>query len=137
MKLYYIICIVFALTILLWLIFIFVKKNILEIFWMVNLVKKNIEVRIFPGKMDRNDNGEKIASINKIESNMGIRRFIYNEELEFINNFKKMLIQYGYGDDIKIKVNDSSCSVILDMLRCEYSFWKKQNPAADNKHKET
>ena len=56
---------------------------------MVNLVKKNIEVRIFPAKMDRNDNGEKIASINKIESNIGIRRFIYNAELEFINNFKK------------------------------------------------
>ena len=54
---------------------------------MVNLVKKNIEVRIFPGKMDCNDNGEKIASINKIESNIGIRRFIYNEELEFINEF--------------------------------------------------
>ena len=92
---------------------------------MVNLVKKNIEVRIFPGKMDCNDNGEKIASINKIESNIGIRRFIYNEELEFINNFKKMLIHYGYGDDIKIKVNDSSCSVILEMLRCEYSFLEK------------
>ena len=92
---------------------------------MVNLVKKNIEVRIFPGKMDCNDNGEKIASINKIESNIGIKRFIYNEELEFINNFKKMLIQYGYGDDIKIKVNDSSCSVILEMLRCEYSFLEK------------
>jgi len=92
---------------------------------MVNLVKKNIEVRIFPGKMDRNDNGEKIASTNQIESNIGIRRFIYNKELEFINNFKKMLIQYGYGDDIKIKVNDSSCSVILEMLRCEYSFLEK------------
>jgi len=92
---------------------------------MVNLVKKNIEVRIFPGKMDRNDNGEKIASTNQIESNIGIRRFIYNEELEFINNFKKMLIQYGYGDDIKIKVNYSSCSVILNMLRCEYPFLEK------------
>ena len=92
---------------------------------MVNLVKKNIEVRIFPGKMDCNDNGEKIASINKIESNIGIKRFIYNEELEFINNFKKMLIQYGYGDDIKIKVNDSSCSVILNMSRCEYPFLEK------------
>ena len=64
-------------------------KTYWGIFRMVNLVKKNIEVRIFPSKMDRNDNGEKIASINKIESNIGIRRFIYNEELEFINNFKK------------------------------------------------
>lgn len=91
---------------------------------MLKLVKKNIEVRIYPTKMDKNNNGEKIASINKIESNMGIRRFIYNQELEFINNFKRLLIQYGYGD-VKVIVNDRSCSVILEMLRCEYFFLEK------------
>ena len=92
---------------------------------MLKVVKKNIEVRIYPSKMDINDNGEKIASINKIESNIGIRRFIYNQELEFINDFKRLLIQYGYGDEVKIIINDSSCSVILEMLRCEYSFLEK------------
>ena len=92
---------------------------------MLKLVKKNIEVRIYPTKMDKNDNGEKIASINKIDSNMGIRRFIYNQELEFINYFKRLLIQYGYGDDIKVIVNNRSCSVILEILRCEYHFLEK------------
>ena len=86
------------------------------------LVKKNITVRIYPSKVDKNDNGEKIANITNIDSNMGIRRFIYNQELEFIKDFKRLLIQYGYGDDVKIIVNDSSCSVILEMLRHEYSF---------------
>ena len=92
---------------------------------MLKLVKKNIEVRIYPTKMDKNDNGEKIASINKIDSNIGIRRFIYNQELEFINYFKRLLIQYGYGDDIKVIVNNRSCSVILEILRCEYHFLEK------------
>ena len=92
---------------------------------MLKLVKKNIEVRIYPTKMDKNDNGEKIASINKIDSNIGIRRFIYNQELEFINYFKRLLIQYGYGDDIKVIVNNRSCSVILEILRCEIPFFGK------------
>ena len=89
------------------------------------LVKKNITVRIYPSKVDKNDDGEKIANITNIDSNMGIRRFIYNQELEFIKDFKRLLIQYGYGDDVKIIVNDSSCSVILEMLRHEYSFLEK------------
>ena len=89
----------------------------------MKLVKKNIEVRIYPTKMDINDNGEKIVSINKIESNIDINRFIYNKELEFINYFKSLLIQHGYDD--KVKVNNSSCSVILEMLRDEYSFLEK------------
>ena len=65
----------------------------------------------------------KIVSINKIESNIGINRFIYNKELEFINYFKDLLIQNGYDD--KVKVNDSSCNVILIMLRQEYPFLEK------------
>ena len=94
------------------------------------LVKKNITVRIYPSKVDKNDNGEKIANITKIDSNMGIRRFIYNQELEFIKDFKRLLIQYGYGDDVKIIVNDSSCSVILEMLRHEYSFLEKSESSS-------
>lgn len=87
------------------------------------IVKKNIEVRIYPAKEDFNDNGEKIVSINKIESNIGINRFIYDKELEFINHFQDLLIQHGYND--KVKVNDSSCNIILKMLRQEYSFLEK------------
>ena len=42
----------------------------------MKVVNKNIKVRIYPSKADKNDKGEKIVSINKIESNIGIHRFI-------------------------------------------------------------
>lgn len=89
----------------------------------MKVVNKCLKVRIYPTKVDRNDNGEKTVSINKIESNIGIYRFIYDTELEFINNFKRLLIQHGYKD--RIIVNNSSCNVILKMLRQEYSFLEK------------
>ena len=63
----------------------------------MKVVKKAIKVRIYPTKADRNDNGEKKANIGKIESNFGIYRFIYDETLIFINNFKNLLLQYGYN----------------------------------------
>ena len=86
-----------------------------------NVVKENIEVRIYPAKAQRNDKGEKIVNISAVESNIGISRFIYNKELEFINDFKRLLVYYGYDVD-KIIVNDKSCNVILQMLKQEYSF---------------
>ena len=89
----------------------------------MKVVNKNIEVRIYPSKADKNDKREKIVSINKIESNIGIYRFIYNQELEFINYFKLLLIQYGYDD--KVIVNDSSCNVLLKMLREDNPFLEK------------
>jgi len=89
----------------------------------MKVVNKNIKVRIYPSKADKNDKGENIVSINKIESNIGISRFIYNHELAFINDFKSLLVQYGYGD--KVIVNDSSCNVLLKMLRAENSFLEK------------
>ena len=46
----------------------------------MNVVKENIEVRIYPAKADKNDKGEKIANIGDIEFNIGIYRFIYNKE---------------------------------------------------------
>ena len=87
----------------------------------MNVVKENIEVRIYPAKAQRNDKGEKIVNISAVESNIGISRFIYNKELEFINDFKRLLAYYGYDVD-KIIVNDKSCNVILNMLKQEYSF---------------
>lgn len=89
----------------------------------MKVVNKYLKIRIYPTKVGRKDNGEKTASINKIESNIGIYRFIYDEELEFINNFKRQLIQNGYND--KVIVNDGSCNVILKMLRQEYRFLNK------------
>jgi len=89
----------------------------------MKVVNKNIKVRIYPSKADKNDKGENIVSINKIESNMGIYRFIFNHELALINDFKSLLVQYGYGD--KVIVNDSSCNVLLKMLRAENSFLEK------------
>ena len=89
----------------------------------MKVVNKNIKVRIYPSKADKNDKGENIVSINKIKSNIGIYRFIYNHELAFINDFKSLLVQYGYDD--KVVVNDSSCNVLLKMLRAENSFLEK------------
>ena len=71
----------------------------------MKVVNKYIKVRIYPSKADNNDKGEKIVSINKIESNIGIHRFIYNHELALINYFKSLLVQHGYGD--KVIVNDN------------------------------
>ena len=89
----------------------------------MNFINKNLEIRIYPTIMDMNDNGEPIVSFNKIESNIGIRRFIYNEELKFINDFRSLLTHYGYED--KVIVNNSSCNVILKMLRQDYPFFRK------------
>ena len=86
-------------------------------------VKKNLVIRIYPAKAEENDKGEKLANIDKIESNIGIYRFIYNKELEFINYFRNLLITYGYED--QVIVNDTSCSVILKMLMEEYPFLDK------------
>jgi hypothetical protein len=101
----------------------------------MNTIKKNLEIRIYPAIAEKNDKGEKLANISKIESNIGIYRFIYNKELEFINYFRNLLLQYGYEDHVI--VNDTSCSIILNMLRQEYPFLEKPNPAADNNLKET
>ena len=59
----------------------------------MKVVNKYLNVRIYPAKVDKNDNGEKIVTIDEIESNIGIYRFIYNKELEFINNFRQSRIQ--------------------------------------------
>lgn len=89
----------------------------------MKVVNKNFRVRIYPSRADKNDKGENIASINKIESNIGIYRFIYNKELEIINYFRNLLIQNGYDDNVI--VNDSSCNVLLKILREDYSFLQK------------
>ena len=86
-------------------------------------VKKNLEVRIYPAKAEKNDKGEKLANISKIDSNIGIYRFIYNNELEFINYFKRLLIQNGYKD--QAIVNDFSCNIILNMLMQDHPFLEK------------
>jgi len=90
----------------------------------MKVVNKAIKVRIYPTKADRNDDGEKKANIGKIESNFGIYRFIYDETLIFINNFKNLLLQYGYNVE-KIIVNHSSCNLFLKMLRHDFKFLEK------------
>ena len=89
----------------------------------MKVVNMGCVVRIYPSKADKNDQGEKIANINKIESNIGISRFIYNKELEYINDFRELLRQYGYDD--QVIVNDSSCNVLLKMLQQDNSFLEK------------
>ena len=49
--------------------------NIVLLF--MNVVNKNLEVRIYPSKVDRNDKGEKIASLDSILSNIGISTILY------------------------------------------------------------
>ena len=95
----------------------------MEFYYYMKLVKKNISVRIYPSKADKNDNGEKIVSISLIESHFGISRFIFNQELTYINEFRQLLIQNGYLDNFI--VNKYSCGILLDMLRVENSFLEK------------
>ena len=95
----------------------------MKVLLILKIVNKYLEVRIYPSQMDKNDNGEKITSINEIESNIGIYRFIYNKELAFINYFRQLLKQNGYED--KLWITQSSCDVILKMLRQEYAFLEK------------
>ena len=45
----------------------------------MNVVNKNLKVRIYPSKVDKNDKGEKIANLDSILSNIGISRFIFNK----------------------------------------------------------
>ena len=89
----------------------------------MKVVNKYLNVRIYPAKVNKNDNEEKIVTIDEIESNIGIYRFIYNKELEFINHFRHLLIQNGYKD--KFIVNDTSCNIVLNMLMQEHPFLKK------------
>ena len=63
----------------------------------MNMVNKSLKIRIYPSNVDFNDNGEKIVSIGKIEQNLGNVRFVWNETLAFINNFKTLSIQNGYS----------------------------------------
>ena len=86
----------------------------------MNMVNKNLKIRIYPSKVDFNDNGEKIVSIGKIEQNLGNARFVWNETLAFIKHFKTLSIQNGYSS--YVKVNNNSCNIILKMLKQEYSF---------------
>ena len=100
----------------------------LVIYFIMNVVNKNLEVRIYPSKVDKNDKGEKIASLDSILSNIGISRFIFNQELAFINNFRRLLVENGYED--KVIVNNSSCNCILKMLKSDYSFMEKSESSS-------
>ena len=84
------------------------------------MLKRILKLGFIHQKRIRMIKEKNIVSINKIESNIGISRFIYNHELEIINDFKSLLAQHGYGD--KVFVNNSSCNVLLKMLRAEYLF---------------
>lgn len=86
----------------------------------MKLVNMNLEVRIYPSKRDKNDFGEKIVNFTKIDSNIGHVRFIWNKELEFIDNFKKLLLAHGY--DGQVLINKKSCNVLLNMLKSDNEF---------------
>lgn len=51
----------------------------------MRFVNKNLKIRIYPSKADKNDKGDKIVSMAKIDSNMAHVRFVWNKLLEFVN----------------------------------------------------
>ena len=94
----------------------------------MKLVKMNMKIRLYPSKVDINDEGEEIVSFDKIETNIRNAAFIWNKELEFINNFKNSLIQHGYKD--RVKVNKTACDLILNMLRNEFPDLEKSESSS-------
>lgn len=94
----------------------------------MKLVKMNMKIRLYPSKVDINDEGEEIVSFDKIETNIRNATYIWNKELEFINNFKKLLIQHGYNG--RVKLNKTSCDLILNMLRKEFPLLEKSESSS-------
>ena len=87
-----------------------------------------MKIRLYPSKVDINDEGEEIVSFDKIETNISNAAYIWNKELEFINNFKNSLIQHGYKD--RVKVNKTACDLILNMLRNEFPDLEKSESSS-------
>ena len=66
----------------------------LVIYFIMNVVNKNLEVRIYPSKVDKNDKGEKIASLDSILSNIGISLSLFVIYSFFITIFSSSFLTY-------------------------------------------
>ena len=94
----------------------------------LKVVKKNLKIRIYPSKADKNDNGDKIVSMDKIDSNIAHARFVWNKSLEFINYFTDLLAQNGYEKHLKIYENEFN--TLLNWLKDENTFLQKSESSS-------
>ena len=94
----------------------------------MKVVKKNLKIRIYPAKADRKDNGDKIVSMEEIDSNIAHARFIWNKSLEFINYFTDLLVQNGYEKHLKIYENEFN--TLLNWLKHENQFLQKSESSS-------
>jgi putative transposase len=94
----------------------------------MKVVKKNIKIRIYPSKADKNDKGDKIVSIDKIDSNIDHARFVWNKLLEFVNYFTDLLVQNGYERHLKIYENEFN--MLLNWLKDEKEFLQKSESSS-------
>ena len=95
---------------------------------MMKIVKKNLKIKIFPSKVNTNDKGDKIVSVDVIESNMAHARFVWNKILEFINYFTELLSQNGY--EKKLKIYDKEFNMLLNWIKDENEFLKKSESSS-------
>ena len=94
----------------------------------MRFVNKNLKIRIYPSKADKNDKGDKIVSMAKIDSNMAHVRFVWNKLLEFVNYFTNLLTQNGYQKHLKIYQNEFN--MLLNWLKEENNFLKKSESSS-------
>lgn len=94
----------------------------------MKVVKKNLKIQIYPAKANKNDNGDKIVSMEEIESNIAHARFVWNKSLEFINYFTDLLIQNGYKKHLKIY--ESEFNTLLNWLKDENPFLQKSESSS-------
>lgn len=94
----------------------------------LKVVKKNLKIRIYPTKVNKNDDGDKIVSMGEIDSNMAHARFVWNKSLEFINYFTDLLVQKGYEKHLKIYENEFN--TLLNWLKDENPFLQKSESSS-------
>ena len=94
----------------------------------LKVVKKNLKIRIYPSKADKNDKGDKIVSVEGIDSNIAHARFVWNKLLEFVNYFTNLLVQNGYEKHLKIYENEFN--TLLNWLKDENAFLQKSESSS-------
>ena len=80
-----------------------------DIFMVVKVVNKGLEVRLYP----------KEDMVNVFNQNIGNVRFVWNHLLAEYTKTYSMFIQHGYT---KLKCNMTTFNTMLNMLKKEYSF---------------
>ena len=87
-----------------------------------------MKIRIYPSEANKNDNGDKIVSMEEIDSNIAHARFVWNKSLEFINYFTDLLVQNGYEKHLKIYENEFN--MLLNWFKHENTFLQKSESSS-------